>query len=305
VYTHLAPYIPWIESHTGRLPIDSPALGAGAGAPIAGSPPTQAPGLLPPEMRPSAGGRIVNPNPNIAPAGLFRYMVSLGRPEQNQALGHFCGGTLLNKRWVLTAAHCVADVAQTPEKIQIKADSEILSRGGIFLTAKRVVVHEKYEEGSEGDLKNDVALIEVSGDVPSDIVVPALATSMIEQDLLGPNGDDPKDVIVIGWGKNAFSRFGKISDHLHWTSVKMVRRMSCNAPKSYNGRIDMSVYCAGREEADSCQGDSGGPLLATDRNREFVLIGVVSWGEGCGKDDKPGVYMRLPSFYDWIVANMK
>jgi secreted trypsin-like serine protease len=85
----------------------------------------------------------------------------------------------------------------------------------------------------------------------------------------------------------------------------MVPRTACNAPKSYQGRIDDTMYCAGKGDVDSCQGDSGGPLLAMDANREFVLIGVVSWGEGCAKDDKPGVYARLPLFRAWLAEHVR
>ena len=163
-------------------------------------------------------------------------------------------------------------------------------------------MHEKYQVGALGDTKYDIALIEVSGDIPADIPFPNIADGATERSLLGDAGDDPSDVVVIGWGKNAFSRFGKLSNHLDWTSVRMVRRQECNSPLSYAGRIDGTVYCAGREDIDSCQGDSGGPLLATDKSLNFIVIGVVSWGEGCGSSNKPGVYTRLPMFREWIAA---
>lgn len=298
VYTHVGYYMPWIEAKIGALPADD------------AQPPATAPArssARPPQPPKDATTRIVGSNANIAPAGLFRYMVSIGEANKNQALGHFCGGTLIAKRWVLTAAHCVVDAAgsvTTPEALQLKLDTEVLSGGGIVLSAKRILVHDKFVVGPQGDAKHDIALIEVAGDVPQDIQPPSLADAATEQDLFGSNGDDPKDVVVVGWGKNAFSRFGKLSNHLHWTSVQMVRRADCNAPRSYAGRIDQTVYCAGREDIDSCQGDSGGPLLATDRNLNFVIVGVVSWGEGCGKSNKPGVYTRVPLFLDWINARL-
>jgi trypsin len=298
VYTHVGYYIPWIEAKIGALPAEEASPQSAPARATSQS-------LQPPK---EATARIVDSNANIAPAGLFRYMVSIGEARKNQALGHFCGGALISKRWVLTAAHCVVDAARAvtaPEALQLKLDTEVLSSGGILLTARRIIVHEKYATGPLGDAKFDIALIEVSGDIPLDIQFPSLANSATERELFGSSADDPRDVIVIGWGKNAFSRFGKLSNYLHWTSVQLVRRTDCNSPKSYAGRIDQNVYCAGREDIDSCQGDSGGPLLATDRNLNFVIVGVVSWGEGCGKSNKPGVYTRVPVFLDWINAHLK
>lgn len=291
VYTHVAYYVPWLESQIGALDTAVPV-----------PPVTQA--AAPKSATPTLSARIVNPSANVAPTGLFRYMVSIGETGKNQALGHFCGGSLISRKWVLTAAHCVIAYQDKPEALQLKLDSETLSRGGVFLTASRIVVHPDYAVKPEGNPVFDVALVEVAGDVPKDIAPPPMIDDRLEGTLLGA-GDAAGDVVVVGWGKDAFSRFGKTSDYLHWSTLQMIPRAECNGPKSYSGRIDDSMYCAGKQDVDSCQGDSGGPLLAMDANREFVLVGVVSWGEGCAKDNKPGVYARIAKFKDWLAGVVK
>ena len=203
---------------------------------------------------------------------------------------------LVAPNYVLTAAHCVKPYASVPQSLQLKIDNEILSQGGTYVQAKRIIVHEGYQPALNGPPKNDVAIIEIEGDAPSDILPPPVEHP-------GSEAGTPefvREATVIGWGKNAFSKFGQTSNYLHWTTVKLVSAEAC--AQSHNGLVDDHMLCAGSERADSCQGDSGGPLLMTDRNQEFFLVGLVSWGEGCAKENKPGVYVRVSAYYGWINA---
>ena len=297
VYTDLAPYRDWIAATVGQLP--EPSAPAAAKRPVAPDASAE------PAVDPSSEQfqtRIAGPGSNLAPTGLFRYMVSLGKARQNQALGHFCGGSLIMPTWVLTAAHCVENLQANPAALQLKIDSDVLSRGGVLLRAKRIVIHDAYVPARPGEPpQNDIALIEVQGTVPTDIVPLPIMDAPAEAELLGAR----EDATVVGWGKNAFSAFGKTSDHLHWTTVKLVKNAACNDPVRYAGHINDRQLCAGNDFADSCQGDSGGPLLTIDDSQEFVIVGIVSWGEGCAKPEKPGVYVRLSSYVDWIDATIQ
>jgi len=79
---------------------------------------------------------------------------------------------------------------------------------------------------------------------------------------------------------------------------------TCNGPGAYKGLVDDNELCAGTDGADSCQGDSGGPLVAWDDKAGFLLMGLVSWGQGCGAKEKPGVYVRLSSHRPWIESKL-
>jgi secreted trypsin-like serine protease len=85
--------------------------------------------------------------------------------------------------------------------------------------------------------------------------------------------------------------------------VPVVDQAVCNAPESYEGAITPQMFCAGEREGgkDACQGDSGGPLVTGSLNNE-QLIGVVSWGEGCARRLKYGIYTKVSAIGGWLTA---
>ena len=85
------------------------------------------------------------------------------------------------------------------------------------------------------------------------------------------------------------------------TTVPYIDNAKCNDQDSYGGKIRSRMMCAGYQKGgkDSCQGDSGGPLVWHSPNGA-ILVGVVSFGEGCAKENKPGVYTRVSVYREWI-----
>merc|ERR1712168_963649 len=114
--------------------------------------------------------------------------------------------------------------------------------------------------------------------------------------------DDDVMFLVSGWG--AVREGGRAPDTLQQVMVPHFNHDKCAKILAYRNRIPDTVICAGYPEGgkDSCQGDSGGPLV-TLIDGEWTLAGVVSWGIGCARRGKPGVYTDVAKYIDWIEAN--
>lgn len=219
-----------------------------------------------------------------AAMGEFPYIVSL----QTRSDGHFCGGSLIKKNWVLTAAHCTRGIKIDHIYIGLH-DLSDTSQAEV-MSPKKVIVHPQYKQNTND---YDFALIELDNDSlyepvalnSDEITIPADGTEIM--------------TTVAGWGTTSEGA-SKLPDLLQKVDVPLVTHESCN--KSYYGQITDRMLCAGFPKGgkDSCQGDSGGPLVIAACDGKPELIGVVSWGSGCARAGLPGIYSKVNSVVPWI-----
>ncbi|MFD8985883.1 S1 family peptidase [Streptomyces sp. NPDC059564] len=263
---------------------------AGALTLVAGAaamPLAQAPGV-------AADGIVIGGKPvNVADSPWVVALASRDRFGGTRD-GQFCGGVLVAPTRVVTAAHCLGrqvlggPVESVADFRVITGRTELRAEEGREIAVRAARVNPAYDAGSNA---GDLAVLELAEAVPAHYVLPMAEVGHTAYAA-------GTDAAVYGWGDT--SGFGDYAYGLRAAQVTVLADDVCR--RAYPGDSDgqyrpESMVCAGDRDGgkDACQGDSGGPLVARGR-----LIGLVSWGRGCGRADSPGVYTRIAPLVGFV-----
>ncbi|XP_016301899.1 coagulation factor IX-like isoform X4 [Sinocyclocheilus anshuiensis] len=226
--------------------------------------------------------RIVGGNPALP--GEIPWQVALVARSTHQI---FCGGSILNQLWVITAAHCLVGTQNASFYIRV-GEHDVSKTEGTEqnLNVTRFISHPRYD--SKVSLYNhDIALLRLRNPIQFTLTVrPICLGPMLFSNSLLQSGSL---ATVSGWGRLRFQ--GRSAVNLQKVELPYVDRTVCK--ESSSDPVTYFMFCAGYSDSpkDACQGDSGGPHAMRYKNTWF-LTGIISWGEECAKKGKYGVYTQ-------------
>ncbi|XP_017049583.1 uncharacterized protein LOC108093796 isoform X2 [Drosophila ficusphila] len=231
---------------------------------------------------------------NVAQRGRHPWQATIRTRGRGGISSHWCGAVVISKRHLLTAAHCLYGNHKGAYFVRVGdhyANIAESSEEDSFI--EHWYTHESFRKGTH--MNNDIALVVLKSPLKfSDYVQPICLPD--KKDELVEN----RKCTISGWGsiKSGVSTPAQV---LKSAELPILADNVCKQPNVYGSAMSEGMFCAGSmdESVDACEGDSGGPLVCSDDDGE-TLYGLISWGQHCGFKNRPGVYVRVNHYIDWI-----
>ncbi|XP_016961293.1 chymotrypsin-2 [Drosophila biarmipes] len=230
-------------------------------------------------------GRVVNGTDSSVEK--YPFVISM----RGSTGSHSCGGSIISKQFVMTAAHCTAGRKASDLSVQYGVTT-ISASGPNVVGVKKIIQHEDYNPYN--NYANDISLLMVEEPFEFDGVTVA-PVQLPDLGYATPQTDAGGEGVLIGWGLNATG--GYIQSTLQEVGLKIYSDAECT--ERHEGRTDPRYHiCGGVDEGGKgqCSGDSGGPLIYNGQQ-----VGIVSWSiKPCTVAPYPGVYCKVAQYVDWI-----
>jgi hypothetical protein len=256
-------------------------------------------------------------NSYLAQEEIIKERQKLGVNLANWERWHVCGAAYIGERWVITAAHCIKPIPPGGffQNREIRLGSLYLSSPAQTFEIDAVVVHDGFDPDPRLTPRNDIALIRLKRAPVTSNNWSEGGIDKVDLPALGSARPGPRDnLIVTGWGytgvtgnsgniRDEHNNLQRFTRELRYGTFQLQSSAACTNNRNFKAKgyvVGPGQLCAGSNRSqDSCRGDSGGPLTWRERFPP-VLIGLVSYGPGCGLPGTPAVYTDVSSYLTWI-----
>ncbi|XP_054086294.1 uncharacterized protein LOC105212916 isoform X2 [Zeugodacus cucurbitae] len=240
--------------------------------------------------------RVVNGS--IAKRGHHPWQATIRTRGRGGISSHWCGAVLISSRHLLTAAHCLAGYPKGAYLVRLGDHyANIAESSEVDSFIENWYVHEKFRDATH--MNNDIAVVVLKTPVKfNDYIQPVCLPNK------GAALEENRKCTISGWG-SIKSGVSTPSNILRAAELPILSDEVCKQKHVYGSSLTEGMFCAGYmdESVDACDGDSGGPLICHDEDGE-TLYGIISWGQHCGYANKPGVYVRVEKYVDWILEKI-